>query len=156
MKNTLLFTYSTNILVRLLTVNMKNFSAPKIRKCATPFQYLYWKCDPIIVNPVVKMRPHPAAHPRYPLLRNSPSPRDKHIACTIVTQKSLTNIIYFGNGHYLWPVGIGGFGAKHGEIQPTLPPLNVTLLTWSPLITIDNFRDPPLPPHRLHCPSKFE
>ena len=23
----------------------------------------YWKCNPIIVNPVVKMRPHPAAHP---------------------------------------------------------------------------------------------
>ena len=22
-----------------------------------------WKCDPIIVNPVVKMRLHPAAHP---------------------------------------------------------------------------------------------
>ena len=33
MKNTLLFTYSTNILVRLLTVNMKNFLNPKIRKC---------------------------------------------------------------------------------------------------------------------------
>ena len=37
MKNTLLFTYSTNILARLLTVNMKNCLAPKIRKCATPF-----------------------------------------------------------------------------------------------------------------------
>ena len=37
MKNTLLFTYSTNILVRLLTVNMKNCLAPKITKCATPF-----------------------------------------------------------------------------------------------------------------------
>ena len=34
MKNTLLFTYSTNILVRLLTVNMKNCLTPKIRKCA--------------------------------------------------------------------------------------------------------------------------
>ena len=37
MKNTLLFTYSTNILVRLLTVNIKNFLTPKIRNCATPF-----------------------------------------------------------------------------------------------------------------------
>ena len=33
------------------------------------------KCDPIIVNPVVKMRPHPAAHPHYPLIRKySPPP----------------------------------------------------------------------------------
>ena len=37
MKNTLLFTYCTNILVRLLTVNMNNSLNPKIRKCATPF-----------------------------------------------------------------------------------------------------------------------
>ena len=37
MKNTLLFTNSTSILVRLLTVNMNNFLTPKIRKCATPF-----------------------------------------------------------------------------------------------------------------------
>ena len=40
MKNTLLFTYSTNILVRLLTgrVNMTNSLTPKIRKCATPLK----------------------------------------------------------------------------------------------------------------------
>ena len=37
MKNTLLLTYSANILVRLLTVNMKNCLTPKITKCATPF-----------------------------------------------------------------------------------------------------------------------
>ena len=36
MKNCLLLNYSANILVRLLTVNMKNCLAPKIRKCATP------------------------------------------------------------------------------------------------------------------------
>ena len=48
MKNTLLFICGTNILVRLLTANMKNRLTP---------------CYPIIVNPVVKMRPHPAAHP---------------------------------------------------------------------------------------------
>ena len=30
-------TYSTNILVRLLTVNVKNYLTPKIRKCATRF-----------------------------------------------------------------------------------------------------------------------
>ena len=53
MKNTLLFIYSTNILIRLLTVNTKNFLTPKNLK-------MY---DPIIVTPVVKMRPHPAAHP---------------------------------------------------------------------------------------------
>ena len=32
MKNTSLFTYSTNILVRLLAVNVKNFFTPKIPK----------------------------------------------------------------------------------------------------------------------------
>ena len=53
MKNILLFTYSTNVLVRLLTVIVENCLAPKIKK----------ECDPIIANPVVKMRPHPAAPP---------------------------------------------------------------------------------------------
>ena len=31
-------------------------------------------CDPIVVNPVVKMRPHPAAHPPWPLIRKYPPP----------------------------------------------------------------------------------
>ena len=48
MKNTLLFTYSTNILVRLLTVNMKNFLTP---------QKNLKMCDPILVT-LLKMRPH--------------------------------------------------------------------------------------------------
>ena len=47
MKNTSLFTYSTNILVRLLTVNVKNFLYPQNPKI----------CDPILVTPL-KMRPH--------------------------------------------------------------------------------------------------
>ena len=49
MKNTLLFTYSTNILVRLLTVNMKNneLSYPKNLKM----------CDPILVI-LLKMQLH--------------------------------------------------------------------------------------------------
>ena len=47
MKNTSLFTYSTNILVRLLTVNVKKFFYPKNPKM----------CDPILVTPL-KMRPH--------------------------------------------------------------------------------------------------
>ena len=46
MKNILLFTYSTNVLVRLLTVIVENCLAPKIKK----------ECDPIIANPVMKMR----------------------------------------------------------------------------------------------------
>ena len=48
MKNTLLFTYSTNILVRFLTVNISE-------------QRSYLKnltmCDPILVT-LLKMRPH--------------------------------------------------------------------------------------------------
>ena len=47
MKNTLLFIYSTNILVCLLTVNLKNFLTPKNPKM----------CDLILVT-VLKMRPH--------------------------------------------------------------------------------------------------
>ena len=46
MKNTLLFRYSTNILVRLLTVNMKNCLTPKNPKM----------CDTILVT-LLKMRP---------------------------------------------------------------------------------------------------
>ena len=46
MKNTLIFTYSTNIPVRLLTVNMKK-SYPKNRKM----------CEPILVT-ILKIRPH--------------------------------------------------------------------------------------------------
>ena len=53
MKNTLLFICSTNILVRLLTINMENCLTPKNRKM----------CDPILFNPVLKMGPQPAAHP---------------------------------------------------------------------------------------------
>ena len=47
MKNTLLFIYGTNILVRLLTVNMKNCLTPKNPKM----------CDPMLVT-LSKMRPH--------------------------------------------------------------------------------------------------
>ena len=47
MKNTSLFTYRTNVLVRLLTVNVKNFFNPKNPKM----------CDPILVTPL-KMRRH--------------------------------------------------------------------------------------------------
>ena len=48
MKNTLLFTYNTNILVRLLTVNnYEELSYPKNQKM----------CDPILVT-LLKMRPH--------------------------------------------------------------------------------------------------
>ena len=47
MKNTLLFIYSTNILVRLLTVYMKDFLTHKNPKM----------CDPILET-VLKMRPH--------------------------------------------------------------------------------------------------
>ena len=47
MKNTLLFTDSTNILVCLLTESMLELSYPKTQKM----------CDPILVT-LLKMRPH--------------------------------------------------------------------------------------------------
>ena len=46
MKDILLFIYSTNILVRLLTVNVKNCLTPKNSKM----------CDPILVT-LLKMQP---------------------------------------------------------------------------------------------------
>ena len=48
MINTLFFTYSTNILVHLLTKNMKNCRTPKNPKM----------CDPILVTQLLKMQPH--------------------------------------------------------------------------------------------------
>ena len=46
MKNTLLFTYSTNILIRLLTVNMNNFLTPGVVGLSRPDVSLYnvFKC----------------------------------------------------------------------------------------------------------------
>ena len=49
-KNTLLFTYSKNVLVCLLTVDMKYCLGQKSENVRP--QLLYRKCDPIIVNPV--------------------------------------------------------------------------------------------------------
>ena len=62
MKNTLLFICSTNILVRLPTVNMKNCLTPKNSKMCYPILVTLLKMRPHY-SPVVKMRPHPAAHP---------------------------------------------------------------------------------------------
>ena len=62
MKNTLLFVCSRNILVRLLTEKMKNRLTPKNPKMCDPTRATLLKCDPIVVNPVVKMRHHSAAH----------------------------------------------------------------------------------------------
>ena len=42
--------------------------------------------------------------------------------------------------------GVRGFWAKHGETWP-IPPWNVITPNWSPLITLDNFCDPPSPPN---------
>ena len=58
---TLLFMLSTNILEHLLNVNMKKCFTPKNSKM----------CNPFIVNPVMKMRPHPAAHPHYASVNSS-------------------------------------------------------------------------------------
>ena len=63
MKNTLLFTYSTNILIGLLTVNMNSSLTPKKmkkeREILTSRKILSTKkmCDPILVT-LLKMQPH--------------------------------------------------------------------------------------------------
>ena len=67
-KNTLLFICSTNILVRLLTVNVKKCLTPKNPKM----------CGPIL-DILLRMRSHYSqssrenAHPHQPVIRKSPS-----------------------------------------------------------------------------------
>ena len=68
MKNTLLFTHSTNILVRLLTLTMKNCLTPQKQKM----------CYPILLT-LLKMRLHPAAHPHHSLIKKYPAGRG--LAC---------------------------------------------------------------------------
>ena len=63
MKNTLLFICSTN--------NSGTFANHKYGELSYPKNPEM--CDPIIVNPVVKKRPHPAAHPHQPLIRKFPT-----------------------------------------------------------------------------------
>ena len=66
MKNTLLFLCSTNILVRLLTVNMKNCLTPKKSENVRPYGPYPSNSTENATHcsqSVVKMRPHPAAHP---------------------------------------------------------------------------------------------
>ena len=47
MKNTLLFTYSTDILVRLLTVNIKNFLTQKSENVRPHFSYSIENATPL-------------------------------------------------------------------------------------------------------------
>ena len=41
----------------------EELSYPQKSENARPHSSNSWKCDPIIVTPLVKMRLHPAAHP---------------------------------------------------------------------------------------------
>ena len=65
MKNTLLFSPTVQTFWSGKFANRKceELSFPKNPKMCDPIQEIHWKCDPIIVNPDVKMRLHPAAHP---------------------------------------------------------------------------------------------
>ena len=53
------FHYSINILVRSLTVKMKNCLSPKNLKMCDPILATLLKVQPIIVNPVVKLKCDP-------------------------------------------------------------------------------------------------
>ena len=66
MKNTLLFSYNTNILVRLLTINIHKYEELfylKNPKMCDTIQVTLLKIQPRYSQAVVKMRPHPATHP---------------------------------------------------------------------------------------------
>ena len=62
-ETTLLSVCSTSILVRLLTVNMTNSLTPKNPKMCDPILVTLLKMRPHYSQSVVKMQPHPAAHP---------------------------------------------------------------------------------------------
>ena len=64
MKNTLLFTYNTITITILQFANRKyeELSYPKNQRMCDPILVSLLKIHSIIVNPVVKMRPHPVAH----------------------------------------------------------------------------------------------
>ena len=88
MKNTLLFIYSTNILVCLLTVNMKNFLTPKNPKM----------CDLILVT-ALKMRPHYSQSSReidyeqslfFFLVRRAKRPRFSRLAASLLNARAWT------------------------------------------------------------------
>ena len=49
-------------------------SQPKNPKMCDPILVTLSKMRPIIITPVVKMRPHPAAHPHSPIIRKYPAP----------------------------------------------------------------------------------
>ena len=53
----------------------EELSYPKNQRMCDPILVSLLKIHSIIVNPVVKMRPHPAAHAHQPLIRKYPPPR---------------------------------------------------------------------------------
>ena len=77
MKKTLLFINTTNILVHLLTVNMKTCLTPKNRKM----------CDPIL-GTLLKMQPHYSQSGH-----ENANPIQRHISIILASYKSLP--IYF-------------------------------------------------------------
>ena len=52
-------------------------------------------CDPIIVNPAVKMRPHPVAHPHQPLITKYP-PLPRRAPKAFVSLQALFEGLIFG------------------------------------------------------------
>ena len=60
--------------------------------------------DPIFVTPVVKMRPHPGAHPQWPLVREYPCPPPGKLASSksgvrpIIREMGLTKASKWGKG----------------------------------------------------------
>ena len=78
MKNTLLFICSTNNSATFANHKYGELSYPKNPEM----------CDPIIVNPVVKKGPHPAAHPHLASYKEvPPHPPPPSLGLTTVTQQ---------------------------------------------------------------------
>ena len=76
MKNTFIFTWPTVQLIFWYVCQPKYEELSKNPNMCNPIAVVnYWKCSPLyIVNSVVKMRSHPAAHPHYFLIRKYPLP----------------------------------------------------------------------------------
>ena len=74
-------------------------------------------CDPIIVNPVVKMQPHPAAHPHWPLKGSSPPRNNSNLPLTrsnfeFPSDHFQYNFTLDNSNFFLFPVRVRIIGSR--------------------------------------------
>ena len=71
----------------------EELSNPKNPKMCDPILVTLLKMRPHYSQPVVKMRPHPAAHPHWPLIRTYPSPLRYGVTVTLTVHQVPQTVI---------------------------------------------------------------